>query len=89
VKPLSKEHTQITRQALAEFGIERTPEQMETGRKKAYTKIRKEMLLLGRELPDDDAELFQLLYKEKEADLKDLIRIIRIVTLLQDVQGEA
>jgi beta-phosphoglucomutase-like phosphatase (HAD superfamily) len=87
VKPLSKEHTQITRQALAEFGIERTPEQMETGRKKTYTKIRKEMLLLGRELPDDDAELFQLLYKE--SDLKDLIRIIRIVTLLQDVQGEA
>ena len=58
MKPLSKQHTQKVVRHLANQGIEMTPEEVITERKKAYETIRKELRARGYVVPDDDIGLF-------------------------------
>lgn len=61
MKPLSKEHTQASRQRLAEAGIEMTPDELDAERKAAYATIREEMRKRGHYVPESDEELFELI----------------------------
>jgi len=64
MKPLSQEHKLRSRQLLAEkYGVEMTPDEMDSERKAAFKTIREEMAKLGWKAPDDDVELFRLIQK--------------------------
>ena len=63
MKPLSRKHTQKVVHYLANQGIEMTPKEVVSERKKAYATIRKELRTRGYIVPDDDVELF-LMMKE-------------------------
>lgn len=45
------------------YGVEMTPDEMDSERKAAFKTIREEMAKLGWKAPDDDVELFRLIQK--------------------------
>ncbi len=66
MKPLGRRHTQAARNALAEQGIEMTPDELTAERKKAYATIRGEMRKRGFTVPDSDEELFILMRESRQ-----------------------
>lgn len=61
MKPNDREHKRRTQQALAEQGVEMTPDELDETLKEVFVKIRESLRAKGKTVPDDDTELFLML----------------------------
>jgi hypothetical protein len=61
MRPFSQEHFQATRNALAEHGVEATPDEVKSMISEVLDEIRVRLRAKGIPVPDDDEELCRIL----------------------------